>query len=1262
MEHGWRLDGAVRKRQDAPCWELPTQRLVRDAILDAMFLHFPSALLRSFFDDFHGHLTPQLKRLSRDKASMDVQDIDPVLQALEKHHGRALLQLDTAHGSWKLVRSLMRSTQPHFWWALVYMVVSTAAAAAPALLIEMVMTHFEAIQADPWSPRHVAMLALFPLVIYTTNVSFQRYLKAFSRAHVLQKSALMHEFTKKWFRLDPRVRDELPQGKVQNLMHVDVAAVSHCVEKVVDALIVVVHITIAGILLWRYLGVTAAFGLALMALTVPILKVIVRATAKRQKDLLLARDKRIDLFSQVLCAIKVIKLSGWSDVFLGRTRGARSAEVDRLIAVMLLNTRSSLVFSCAGLVVATATYGIHILLGGELHAAMLLPTLLIFQGLDFPFAVMSDVAGSLAQTEVSAKRLLVFFNLKDEAHAQEPATVGTPSLAIQSLVFKTTPNKTILNDISFHLEPGQSLAIVGPVGAGKTVLLRTLMAEFEPSAGTVQWSNRPRFAYCPQETFIASGTLRDNLTLFGGDDGYDDQAIARALHITSLTQEIKQWPGGLETEIGERGLNLSGGQKQRVSLARAALHTPNVVVLDDPFSALDVATERNIVDDLIFGEWQNLMRICVTHRLAHLDKFDRILFIDAAGRGEFGTLAQLQLSNPQFSNFLRIEMDGHTDQTAVMAHLESPTQSHSGKEELLTTKEGQAVGKVRASVWKDVLLTLGDSSWQGRAVAGAALTMVLMLMASALPLSQQVLISRMDGSGSLGPPQFFLTFAGLTVFILGVSYIAQATFRRACAHTAQKAHDKMLAGVMHSPLHFFETTPSGRLMNRFSADIQLLDVELAGRGFRFTQGATAAVACALGIVGVAVSAILPFTVATYLSVRVSRLYGVAVRETSRLSSVVRSPVFSLFNDSLRGHSTLRAFGRESQVVEKFDSANRLNLNTELRRWDLVFWLSMRLTLVSCGLISCLLVPLVLAGHNALLPTLSAGLVGLLLALTFGLLSRIERLCRDFFALATVLVPWERCQQWAELPPEEQATAAKELPALWPSEGRIEFDQACLRYAPNLPVIVEDATFTVAAHTHVALLGRTGAGKSTVLLSLLRTLSVERGDIRIDGVSIQDVPHSRLRQSIAYVPQDPVLFLGPLRESIDVTGVYSDEQIQAALSQIGLGHFVASLPLGLATPLDEGGRNISAGQRQLICLARALLSKARIILMDEATASVDVETDELIRAAIQQHLRNTTILLIAHRPSSLALCDQWIRVEHGRTESVNRCAVSPSWIA
>jgi ABC-type multidrug transport system fused ATPase/permease subunit len=1219
-----------------------------------MWLKLPSAFFKSLSDDFLGHLTPGIRRLYRDKAAWGVQDIDPIIQRLETRYDTAQSPMQTQRGLWRFIQSIMLSSRPLFWSALLYMLVSTVVGLAPALLIELVMTHFESIQVSPWTLPNALLLLAFPLVIYITNVTFWRYIKAFSQAHMLQRRALMQAFSRKWFRLAPRVRHELPQGNVQNLMHIDVPAVSHCVERFVDGVMVVVHIAVAAALLWRYLGTTAAIGLSLMALSVPVLKYIVRETARRQHGLLAARDSRLDLFSQILSAIKVIKLSGWSDVFLQRTRKIRDTEVGRLISVMLLQTRSSLVFSSAGLLVATFTYGIHILRGGELHAAMLLPTLLIFQGLEFPFVVLSDVASTLAQTKVSASRLLDFFNLQEEASTPAAAALApAPGLQVRDLVFKADNGKTILDSISFSLEPGQSLAIVGPVGAGKSVLLRALLREYAPSAGEVQWLGQPQFAYCPQETFVASGTLRDNLTLFAQGGTNHDDAIQRALRLASLSQDVDQWPGGLNTEIGERGLNLSGGQKQRVSLARAALHPANTVVLDDPFSALDVATEARIADDLLFGAWSQHLRICVTHRLAHIARFDRILFIDSDGRSEFGTLEQLRATNPQFSNFLRIEGEGHADQSTVMGHLQADTSAVSEKEELLTATEGQASGNIPGSVWRNILMTLGESSWKGRPVWGASWVLGLVLLASALPLLQQFLMSRMGGASPMTPVAFFVAFSALTLFILVVSYIAQATFRRSCARTAQDAHDKMLGGVMASPLRFFETTPSGRLMNRFSADIQQLDVELASRGFRFSSGATHVLACVFGLVGVAPMVVLPFLATTYVSVRISRLYGVAVRENARLAAITRSPVFSLFNDCVRGHSTLRAFGRERDLTHAFDAAAALSLNMELRRWDLALWLSMRLTVVSSVLIACLLVPVVMAGTNDWMPALSAGSVGLLLALSFGLLGQIERLCRDFFALSAVLVPWERCQQWAELPPEEGGKANAVVPVDWPTEGCIEFRQACLRYAPELPAIVEDATFVVPAHSHVALLGRTGAGKSTVLLSLLRTLSIERGDILIDGVNILDIPHARLRQAIAYVPQDPVLFLGPLRESIDVTGAYSDHDIQIAMAQIGLGGFVAGLPQGLATPLEEGGRNISAGQRQLICLARALLSRSRIILMDEATASVDVETDELIRAAIQEHLRNTTILLIAHRPSSLALCDQWIRVEQGRTVTVAR---------
>ncbi len=1219
-----------------------------------------------FLDDFKSHLTPQLQQLQRTGKGWGVDEVPRDLEALQQAQGRATLQLDTRHGALAFVHSVIRSTRPQFWRTLIYMLVSTLAAAAPPLLIERVIVNFDAIQADPFNPAHLLLFAAFPLSIYITNVSFRRYIQAFAQAHLLQRSALMHAFMAKWFRLAPHARHSAAQGNVQNLMHVDVPAVSHGVERYVDAALVVVHIGVAAALLWRYLGLAAALGLCMMALSVPVVHSVVKATSRRQTALLAARDRRLDLFAQILSAIKVIKLSGWSDVFLKRTQDARATEVERLIGVMLLQTRAAIVFSSASLVVATVSYGVYIWTGGELTAAVLLPTLLIFHRLEFPFEVLSDVASVFAQTQVSASRLLQFFRLPDAVQTAPEAPgagagTGAVALTVQGLEVRVDEEHSIARNISFTLQAGQSLAIVGPIGAGKTVLLRTLLGEYPPGAGQVQWHGAPRFAYCPQETFIASGTLRDNLSLFAPGSDYSDARLHEALHLAGLAQEVGQWAGGLNTEIGERGINLSGGQRQRLSLARAHLQDCNVVLLDDPLSALDVATEKHVVQTLLLGQWKDHVRICVTHRLTHLDQFDHILFIDENGHADFGSLAHLRASNARFLNYLRIDGDDHGEHAAVHARVGEPSATRSQKEETLTVQESQATGRFKASTWKSMLVTLGEASRPGRPIAGGMLTFGLVLLASVIPLLQQALTARMTPGTAISPGLFFAMFTGMTIVILLLTYIAQAHFRRTCARSAQKVHDSMLQGVMASPLRFFETTPSGRLLNRFSADVQHLDVELPARGFRFTNGLAGALACVIGVAIIAPVAVPLFVVATYFSIQVARLYGVAVRENSRLQSVTRSPVFSLFNDSLRGHSTLRAFDRNAAFFARFSAATALNLNVELRRWDLAFWLMSRLTVVSCVLLASLMLPIALAGQVTWLPSMTAAAAGLMLSLSLGLLGQIERLCRDFFALSAILVPWERCAQWADLPAETAAhnttgdstSNTTQLPAHWPSEGRIEFQQVGLQYAPELPTIVTDASFTVPPRTHAALLGRTGAGKSTVLMSLLGSLSVPYGKILIDGINIQHVPLTRLRQAIAYVPQDPVLFLGPLRDSIDVTGAYSDAEVHIAVAQMGLQAFVDRLPLGLLTQLEEGGRNISAGQRQLVCLARALLSKARIVLMDEATASMDVETDALIRAAIAKHLRGTTILLIAHRPSSLALCEQWIQVDGGRATTLIR---------
>jgi len=1207
--------------------------------------------------DFNNHLTPELKRLERNEITLDIGDIEPKIEALEKVNGRAVLKLKTTQGFWPFIGSIIGSTRPQFWRTLNYMIIGTLITVVPPTLIEKIIANFELIRENPTHWGYLAMIIAFPASVYFHNVWFRRYIQAFSEAAVLQQSALTHAFLHKWFRMRPQTKHAMPQGNVQNLLSVDVPAVSHCVERFVDAGMVLLDILVITTLLWRYLGATTLASLALMTLSIPLVKSLIQKTRLKQGVLLGARDDRIDLLAQIISAIKVIKLSGWTEAFLKRSQKSRQNEVNKLWEVMLLTSRSSLVFNGAGIVVATLTYGLYLWNGGELTAAMFFPSLILFQSMERPFAVISDVATIYAQTQVSSERLIEFFNLPEETQPLSPAAPFSkdqtgPELTVRNLsVSPDAKGNALLKNLHFHLPAGKSLAIIGPVGAGKSLLLSTLLREVLPSQGEIHWSQEPRLAFCPQEPFIASGSLRDNLVFHSREsDSVPISEIQEAVEIAGLDSDIQHWPAGYLTEIGERGLNLSGGQKQRLSLARAILHRPSVALLDDPFSALDINTEDHVVESLLFSEWKTVTRICVTHRLTHLHRFDYVLFLDPSAdeknATQFGTFAQLEKSNERFLNFLRLETEGHQDHQLISKNLGAKNKILAEKEETLTNVESRVQGKIKSRLWRSILWRFGKSAWGNHPVAGATLMLGAVFIAGALPLFQQYWGST---SGSLSPRDFFTGFSIFTLAILLASFLSELALRKACLYTAQSAHDEMLTGVMRSPLRFFDVTPTGRLLNRFSSDIQQLDQELAARGNRFANGTAGTLAKMVGVCLAAPFALIPLGLTTFLSIGIARRYGVGVRENARLTSTVRSPMFTFFNECLRGWSTLRAFGCEQTIHRKTTEASALYLNTDMRRWSLYFWLSMRLSVISAVLLMSLI-------GICLGSTISAVTAGLILTFTYTLLGRIERVCRDFFALSQVLVPWERCQQWAELPNEESPDTIPPLRDKWPTHGEVDFRHARLRYAEGLPVIVENATFRIPAGTHAGLLGRTGAGKSTLLLGLLRNLHMDSGEIKIDGKDIHQVPLEILRRSIAYVPQDPILFLGPLRDSLDVLQEYDDDAIIEALKHVGLWNFVQNLPHGLQTPLEEGGKNISAGQRQLICLARAILLKTKIILMDEATANVDVESDALIRRAIQTQLKGTTILLIAHRPSSLSLCQMRILVEQGQTRVVHGAAV------
>lgn len=1216
---------------------------------------------------FYSSLTAQLK--GRRGASWSYEDVPDYLTQLKGKQERSAttlvidrgLAIDRGlvinRGVRAFIVSLVRFTPLQFWQTLGFMAISTTLKSLQPYFVELVMRAYQDINnlqsSSPSLSQSLGIVILIPSSMLIEVAVFGRYLRAFVEASNIHRQLVMSRIFDHWLLIRPEIKANLQSGDVQNLLGVDGPAVCNVVERFADAFMVLIEIGIACVLLAHYFGSTALLSIGLLAVLLPMTNYFVRENKLRQRVLLLARDRRMNQMAQIFSAIKTIKLSGWTQVFMNKIKALRKHEVEALVRVTKLDTLASLIYSSNGIVVATATYGIHLWRGGSLTPELLFPTLLIFVGLATPFKVLNDVIRIFAQTHISAQRVLNFLLLPRHSESPEIGQ-GLPedcAMLVQNLSFGFSGGRNILDNISFRLKKGESLAVVGAVGSGKTTLIRAILGELGSEVDACVLRRNQPLAYCSQDAFISSGNLWSNLNIQSQtlpidrtDSSVQAAKTQRALEDSGLAADVSMWPGGLHTEIGERGINLSGGQKQRLSLARAACYDSDFIVMDDPLSAVDVVGEDWICDKLFFGEWKDKTRLCATHRLAHLHRFDSILFLDSDGKAHQGSLVELKEELPEFLEFLKLEESSEQTRGKLSETLDL-THGLAEKEVNLVRSEQEDESVAAKELWPKMLQELARGVSTRFPIWGAWFLGLCVMAAGVIPLIQQFWMTK----GSSGTANFFQVYVCLTGLALLAGYFGQFFFRICCIRASTRTHDEMLSGVLGTHLRFFDTTPTGRLINRFSSDLMQTDVELAANGYRLFSEGSAFFARFVGVVIQFPAALAPLTLALLNGLWWSRLFNPAARSLTKLISSSRSPVFGLFSECIRGWATIRCYRVEENLSQKFQGHLHRWLNCELHLNRIKFWLMARMSLMN-GLMFALIISgawlLALQSKSNALPS---GILGLLLAYLLSMMTRQDRLFRDVVNFGNVMVPWDRCLQWSRLPKEtdEENSSTATIPN-WPKTGAISFQQAQIRYAKDLPVIVEDASFHIASGEHVGIAGRSGAGKSTVFLALLRTIPIDQGQIQVDGVSIFALPLLQLRQAIAYVPQEPQLFLGPLRESIDIFSVYSDQQIVEVMTRIGLAGFLTNLPAGLDTEIHADGRNLSAGQRQLICLARALLMNTRIVLMDEATASVDPETDSRIQQAIQKYFAATTVLLIAHRPNSLQDCQKVIFVDQGRT--------------
>ncbi|XP_033647324.1 ATP-binding cassette sub-family C member 9-like [Asterias rubens] len=824
----------------------------------------------------------------------------------------------------------------------------------------------------------------------------------------------------------------------------------------------------------------------------------------------------------------------------------------------------------------------------------------------------------------------------------------------------------VLNDINLEIPEGKLTIVIGQVGSGKSSLLSAILGEMTTMGGFIQVRDRTKVALAAQKPWLLNATLRDNI-LFS--EPYDSKRFKRVIDACALKPDIDILPAGDQTEIGEKGINLSGGQKQRVSVGRTMYSDRDIIILDDPLSALDVHVGRHLFEHGIMKLLvkRNRTVVLVTHQLQYLNRAELIVMMKDGKVSAQGTLDDIIAADPDmYSEYnkavelateseVEAELSGNESESTRAERLQlqrevkkramsmSSRMSKDGSEPTLGAlieKEEIERGSVSYSVY---MYYAGNVGW-----CMLLLVLIMAVLDTSLSIGTSFWLSAWSEAG-LGnetdalTAQFFGGYAGLSFSYLVARLLSMCTLVWAILVAARRLHQRVLRNIIKVPLRFFDMTPVGRVLNRFSNDTQLIDM-------RLTQTINMFLNSALKVASAVIvnTVVMPIFIAFFIPVAIGyyflQTYFLASsRELQRLDSISKSPIFAYFSESLGGITTIRAYKASDRFYRTVIKRINVNLSAFLYLQAATRWLGIRLDFIGS-------IVVLLAGMTtlvgAIVSDLDPSLVGLAVSYSLQVSLFLNFVVRGIAELEMQMNAVERVKHYTYI--ENEPYEGTDPPLGWPMRGVIQMERVSVRYAKDTEPVLNDVSVTFHEGENVGICGRTGAGKSSLTLALLRVIDVFDGKILIDGIDIMSVPLTTLRSEISIIPQDPVLFTGTVRKNLDpIAGSSSDDDLWKALEIAQLKEMVQSLDLGLDSVVTEGGENFSVGQRQLFCLARAFLRKTRILIMDEATASIDLETDKILQKVVATAFAHRTVLTIAHRITTILNSDKILVLDDGR---------------
>eukprot|EP00753_Platysulcus_tardus_P003847 PLAT12496.16.p1 GENE.PLAT12496.16~~PLAT12496.16.p1 ORF type:complete len:1587 (+),score=934.98 PLAT12496.16:2689-7449(+) len=1108
------------------------------------------------------------------------------------------------------------------------------------------------------------------------SVVLHQYFHRVFRTGMRVRTAIVATIYAKALRLSRAAKEEQQTGQLVNLMSVDAARLQSLMTYLQSVWSSPLQIALALFFLFQEIGVSTLAGVGVIAVMVPIQGRIARSIKAVQKQLMKQRDRRVDVTTEAMSAIKIIKLYAWEDGFRSKINSIRGEELRLLRRYTLLSAATSILWVGTPVAVSLTTFAVFSLMGNELTAERAFTALSLFSVLRFPMSMLPRVINNVLEALVSLNRLRSFFLARElKTMDKLPLAEGSP-IAIRldggQFFWDDDESVSALSDVSVSINKGELVAVVGETGSGKSALLSALIGDLQPGAGEI--ALRGDVAYSSQVAWIQNATLRDNI-LFGRE--WDEDWYNRVVDACALRPDLAVLPAGDRTEIGEKGINLSGGQKQRISLARAVYADNDIYLLDDCLSAVDSHVQQHIFQHCFLGLLAGKTRVLVTHAMNLLPKADRVVVVRAGVIVADGSYAEVKAmdqdklgvelrydevtddeeddDDDDDTSVSRADDDSKEDEAdgksaaaasgkgaaagggkgSVAARKGGAASSAAGK---LTGKEERQVGAVSSAVYKDYF-----------AATGGRKTIVSVLLAMTLTTAAGLLTSRWlaywsgDESSHVSANYLLDVYAVLSLCTVVFQAMARLLVALGGLRASRLMHGALLRSLLHARMAFFDTTPIGRVLNRFSKDIYSVDESLPS----VMNSSLFTVFTVLGTVVVIVS-VTPFFLIcilplTWFYYSVQQYYVASSRELKRWDSVLRSPIYSHFSETVDGRATIKAF----DVGQRFATQNSRLLNRNNRAYFLSIsanrWLAMRLEFVGSIVISASALFAVISKGR-----ISPGLGGMSISYALSITQTLNWMVRMASEREVNIVSVERLKEYMRVPQEAAYRTRARLPPSWPERGEITLSNLSLRYRKGLDFVLRNVTAAIEECEKVGIVGRTGAGKSSLLLALMRLVEAEHsGSVLIDDIDTSRVGLFDLRSRISIIPQDPVLFQGSVRFNLDPLASCDDSALWGALKRAHLFDKVQSMDGGLDAVVAEGGSNFSVGQRQLMCLARALLRRSRILLLDEATSSVDAKTDALVQATIREVFADRTVLTIAHRIETIMDSDTIMVLDGGR---------------